>query len=109
VGLDEVWVALWAWLRFPVALLLLVAVLLVVYRFVPDTDRSLWSGTLGALVAVIAWAIASLVFSFYLANFADHGLAYGSLGTTVGLLFYLYLSASAVLGAEVNAAAFRSC
>jgi membrane protein len=109
-GLDEVWVALWAWLRFPVALLMLVAVLSVVYRFVPDTDRSLWSGTLGALFAVIVWAIASLVFSFYLGNFADHGLTYGSLGTAVGLLFYLYLSASAVLlGAEVNAAAFRSC
>jgi membrane protein len=105
-----VWVGLWAWLRFPVALLLLVAVLSVVYRFVPDTDRSLWSGTLGALFAVIVWAIASLVFSFYLANFADHGLTYGSLGTAVGLLFYLYISASAVLlGAEVNAAAFRSC
>jgi membrane protein len=104
-GLDEVWVALWAWLRFPVALLLLAAVLSVVYRFVPDTDRSFWSGTPGALFAVIVWAIASLVFSFYLANFADRGLTYGSLGTAVGLLVYLYLSAFVVLlGAEVNAA-----
>jgi membrane protein len=57
---------------------------------------------------VVAWAIASLGFSFYLANFADRGLTYGSLGTAVGLLFYLYLSASAVLlGAEVNAAVHR--
>jgi membrane protein len=108
-GLDEVWVALWAWLRFPVALLLLAAVLSVVYRFVPDTDRSLWSGTLGALFAVIVWAIASLVFSFYLANFADRGLTYGSLGTAVGLLVYLYISAFVVLlGAEVNAAIWQS-
>ena len=38
--LDEAWVALWGWLRFPVALLLLAAVLSVVSRFVPDTDRS---------------------------------------------------------------------
>ena len=108
-GLDEAWVALWAWLRFPVALVLLAAVLSVVYRFVPDTDRSIWSETLGALFAVIAWAIASLGFSFYLANFADRGLTYGSLGTAVGLLVYLYLSASVVLlGAEINAAAYRS-
>jgi membrane protein len=104
-GLDEAWVALWAWLRFPVALVLLAAVLSVVYRFVPDTDRSIWSGTPGALFAVVAWAIASLGFSFYLANFADRGLTYGSLGTAVGLLVYLYLSASVVLlGAEINAA-----
>jgi membrane protein len=107
-GLDEAWVALWAWLRFPVALVLLAAVLSVVYRFVPDTDRSIWSGTPGALFAVIAWVIASLGFSFYLANFADRGLTYGSLGTAVGLLVYLYLSASVVLlGAEINAAVYH--
>ena len=107
-GLDEAWVALWRWLRFPVAFLLLAAVLSVVYRFLPATDRSFWSATPGALFAVIAWAIASLGFSFYLANFANRGLTYGSLGTAVGLLVYLYLSASVVLlGAEINAAVYR--
>ena len=104
-GLDEAWVALWAWLRFPVALFLLAAVLSIVYHVVPDTDRSFWSATPGALFAVMMWAITSLGFSFYLANFADRGLTYGSLGTAVGLLVYLYLSASVVLlGAEINAA-----
>ena len=107
-GLDEAWVALWGWLRFPAALILLTAVLAVVYHFVPDTDRSFWSATPGALFAVIAWTIASLGFSYYLANFADRGLTYGSLGTAVGLLVYLYLSASVVLlGAEINAAVYR--
>jgi membrane protein len=107
-GLDEAWVALWAWLRYPVALFLLGVVLSVVYRFVPDTNRSYWSATPGALFAVIAWAITSLGFSFYLANFADRGLTYGSLGTAVGLLIYLYLSASVVLlGAEINAAVYH--
>ena len=37
----------------PVALFLLAVVLSVVYRFVPDTDRSFWSATPGALFAVI--------------------------------------------------------
>jgi membrane protein len=106
--LDEAWVALWGWLRFPAALFLLAAVLSVVYRIVPDTDRSFWSATPGAVFAVIAWTIASLGFSFYLANFADRGLTFGSLGTAVGLLVYLYLSASVVLlGAEINAAVYR--
>jgi membrane protein len=107
-GLGEAWVALWAWLRYPVALFLLAVVLSVVYHFVPDTHWSFWSATPGALFAVIAWAIASLGFSFYLANFADRGLTYGSLGTAVGLLIYLYLSALVVLlGAEINAAAYH--
>ena len=64
---------------------------------------------LGAALAVVAWAIASVGFSIYLANFADYGVTYGSLGAAVGLLFYLYLSATIVLaGAEVNAAIHRS-
>ena len=107
-GLDEAWVALWGWLRYPVALFLLAAVLSVVYRFVPDADRSFWSATPGAAFAVIAWPIASLGFSFYLANFAGRGLTYGSLGTAVGLLVFLYISASMVLlGAEINEAVYR--
>jgi membrane protein len=107
-GLGEVWVALWAWLRYPVALFLLAVVLSVVYHFVPDTHWPFWSATPGALFAVIAWAIASLGFSIYLANFAARGLTYGSLGTAVGLLIYMYLSALVVLlGAEINAAAYH--
>jgi membrane protein len=107
-GLDEEWVALWGWLRFPAALFLLAAVLSVVYRFVPDTDRSFWSATPGAAFAVIAWPIASLGFSFYLSNFAGRGLTYGSLGTAVGLLVFLYISAWLVLlGAEINGAVYR--
>jgi membrane protein len=62
----------------------------------------------GAAFAVALWAISSIGFSFYLANFANYGLTYGSLGAAVGLLFYLYLSASVVLlGAEVNAAIYH--
>ena len=107
-GLDEAWVALWGWLRYPVVLLLLASVLSVVYRFVPDADRSFWSAMPGAICAVIAWPIASLGFSLYLSNFAGRGLTYGSLGTAVGLLVYLYISAWIVLlGAEINDAVHR--
>jgi membrane protein len=108
-GFGEAWVALWGWLRFPVALFLLATVLSVVYRFVPDADRPFRFATPGAVFAAIAWPIASLGFSFYLSNFASRGLTYGSLGTAVGLLVYLYLSAVVVLlGAEINAAVYRT-
>jgi membrane protein len=108
-GFGEAWVALWGWLRFPVALFLLATVLSVVYRFVPDADRPFRFATPGAVFVAIAWPIASLGFSFYLSNFASRGLTYGSLGTAVGLLVYLYLSAVVVLlGAEINAAVYRT-
>jgi membrane protein len=109
VGLDEVFVTLWGWLRFPIALALLAVVLSLVYRFGPDAKQRFRSVGVGAAFAVVLWAITSVGFSFYLANFANYGVTYGSFGAAVGLLFYLYLCASVVLlGAEVNAAIYHS-
>jgi membrane protein len=108
VGLDELFVFLWGWLRFPVALLLLVIVLSVVYRYGPDAKQRYRSIVLGAALAVVAWAISSVGFTVYLATFANYGVTYGSLGAAVGLLLYLYLSASVVLlGAEAKAAIYH--
>jgi membrane protein len=109
VGLDELFVSLWRWLRFPVALFLLTVVFSVVYRFGPDARQRFRTVILGAALAVVLWAISSVGFSFYLANFADYGVTYGSLGAVVGLLFYLYLTASVVLlGAQVNAVIYHA-
>ncbi len=108
VDLDELFVRLWGWLRFPVALLLLTVVLSVVYRFGPNAKQRFRSVVPGAALSVVLWAISSVGFSFYLANFADYGVTYGSIGAAVGLLFYLYLCASVVLlGAELNAAIYH--
>jgi membrane protein len=105
VNLDELFVRLWGWLRFPVALLLLAVVLSVVYHFGPNARQRFRSVVPGAALSVVLWAISSVGFSIYLAKFANYGATYGSLGAAVGLLLYLYLCASVVLlGAELNAA-----
>jgi membrane protein len=104
-GMRALFVTLWAWLRFPLALVLLWVVLTVVYRYSSSVTLPWTSVMLGAALAVLAWAVASVVFSVYLANFANFGVTYGSLGAAVGLLVYLNLTASIVLaGAELNAA-----
>ena len=108
VGLDEVVAILWAWLRLPVAMSLLAIVLTLVFRFAPNVNQSYRLVIPGAVLAVIVWPITSLGFSIYLANFADYGVTYGSLGAAIGLLLYLYLSACVVLaGAEINATIYR--
>ena len=94
VNLDELFVRLWGWLRFPVALLLLGVVLSVIYHFGPNARQRYRSVVPGAALSVVLWAITSVGFSVYLANFANYGATYGSIGAAVGLLFYLYLCAS---------------
>jgi membrane protein len=104
LGLRELFVFLWGWLHYPVALVLLWVALSFIYRYSPTVTMPVRSVWLGAALAVGAWAITTVGFSVYLANFADFGITYGSLGAAVGLLVYLNLSASIVLaGAELNA------
>jgi membrane protein len=105
LGLRELFVFLWGWLHYPVALVLLWVALSFIYRYSPTVTMPVRYVWLGAALAVGAWAITTVGFSVYLANFADFGVTYGSLGAAVGLLVYLNLSASIVLaGAELNAA-----
>jgi membrane protein len=104
VGLDEVFISLWTWLRLPVALVLIMLAVSIIYWAIPNVNHRYRLITPGAALAVISWVIASLGFSFYLANFANYSVIYGSLGAAFALLLYFDISAIVLLfGAEVNA------
>lgn len=107
-GMGEVFVTLWTWLRLPVAILLLMLALALIYKAFPNVKQPLRSIIPGAVLAVIVWIAASLGFSYYLSNLANYSATYGSLGTVIALLFYLFLSSAVLLlGAEVNAEIYR--
>ncbi len=85
--------------------LLVLTALGILYRFGPNTKgrRDPWL-TFGAVLAALAWAVASVGFSYYLANFGSYNRVYGSIGAVIALLMWLYLSAySVLLGAALNA------
>lgn len=60
--------------------------------------------SLGLLVAVVLWVLATRAFMLYLANFPSYNRVYGSIGAVVVMLMWLYVSAySVLLGAAVDA------
>lgn len=104
VGLEQLFVTLWAWLRWPAALLLMMLALAIIYWAAPNVSHGFSLITPGAVVAVLVWIGASIAFDFYVRNFADYNATYGSIGAIVVLLLYFFLSAAVLLfGAEVNA------
>jgi membrane protein len=104
IGLGPLFVTLWAWLRLPVAILLLVVVVALVYYLFPNVDQPFRFITPGSVLAVVVWIAASFGFSFYVSNFASYSATYGSLGAVIVLLLYFFVSAAVLLfGAEVNA------
>ena len=96
--------------RWPLLFAGNVAVLVVFYRYGPDRKvgdpRSLWPGS---LLAGLVWLGVSLLFSWYVANYAHYDRTYGSLGTIVGFMMWLWLGVMVVLfGAELNAEVERA-
>jgi membrane protein len=90
---------------WPILALAVVFAIGVLYRYGPSRApaRKRWV-SVGAVVATVLWVVASLIFSFYVANFADYNKTYGSLGAIIILLLWFYVSAFAVLlGAELDA------
>jgi membrane protein len=85
--------------KWPILLLALL------YRFGPSRDQSHWRWiTWGSILAVLLWLAASLLFSWYAANFGSYNKTYGSLGAVVSFMTWIWLSSIAVLiGAVLNA------
>ena len=103
-GLQQVVVTIWAWLRWPVAVFLMVLAVAVFYYVTPDVEQEFRFITPGSVIAVLTWIAASLGFGYYVQNFADYSATYGSIGAIIVLLMYFYLSAAVLLfGAELNA------
>jgi membrane protein len=84
-----------------VAFLFMFAIFLLLYKFVPNVKtqwRHIW---LGALLAAVFFELARSLFLFYLANFANYQIIYGSITSIIVLLIWIYYSSLIIiLGAE---------
>ena len=83
---------------------------MVFYRYGPDRRRGDPCSVLpGSVLAGAVWLTVSLLFSWYVANYAHYDRTYGSLGTIVGFMIWLWLGVMVVLyGAELNAEVERT-
>ena len=90
--------------RWPILALAVMTALTVLYRYGPSRNQARWNWvSWGAAAATLLWIIASALFSWYAANFANYNKTYGSVGAIVGLLMWFYITAYVVLlGAEMN-------
>jgi membrane protein len=77
--------------------LLAFLLIMLLYKFIPS-NRPRWKDIWpGALMATISVEIIRFGFVFYIKNFSQYNLVYGSIGAVIALLAYIYLSAWALL------------
>jgi len=75
-----------------------------IYRFAPSHGRQFNFINAGAVIASVLILAATYGFSFYLSRFSSYNKLYGSIGTMIALMIWLYLLAFVIiLGFEINA------
>jgi membrane protein len=84
-----------------IAFLLMLAIFILLYKFVPNAKtrwRDVWPG---AMLAAVFFEIARTLFIFYLEHFANYQAIYGTVSSIVILMVWIYYSAFIlILGAE---------
>ncbi|GAA5144054.1 YihY/virulence factor BrkB family protein [Nocardioides marinquilinus] len=110
IGLGDTTVLVFQIVKWPVLAGLVVVIVALLYYFTPNVrqPRFRWI-SVGAVVAILAWALLSVAFGFYVANFSSYDKTYGALGGVIAFLLWLWLTNIALLlGAELDAEIERS-
>jgi membrane protein len=105
IGLGSESVTVFNIVKWPVIVLVLLAILGVLYYVGPNVrQRSFPWITPGGVLALVVWAAASALLGFYAAKFGSYQKTYGTLAGVILFLVWLWVSNIALLlGAELNA------
>jgi membrane protein len=105
VGAGSAAVTAWDIAKWPVIALVVITMFSILYYAAPNVKQPGFKWiTVGGVVALVLWLVASALFAIYVASFSSYNKTYGALGGVVAFLVWLWISNIAVLlGAELNA------
>lgn len=90
-------------LKFMVLLLVFYFTTAFIFRFAPAVHDKWHFFSIGSQVAGLLITLSFYLFSFYLTNFASYNKLYGSIGTLIGLMLWLFITSLIILiSFEIN-------
>jgi len=107
--LGDEFMVVWNVARWPAALLFMIVTVALIFYLAPDANQPFRWITPGGVIGIVLWVLASVAFNLYLSSdFNTYDKTYGSIGTVIVLLLYLYISSLTILfGATLNATLVR--
>jgi membrane protein len=105
IGLDHAAQTVWAVAKWPVILVFVMLAVAILYYATPNVQQPKFRWlSIGSIIAIVAWALASLGFGVYVSNFGSYNKTYGALTGVVVFLLWLWLTSLVLLfGAELDA------
>lgn len=90
--------------RWLLIVMLFFSILAVIYRFAPATTKRWKFITAGSTFATLLMILVTLGFSYFVNNFVNYNQIYGSIGTILILMLFIYFNSFILLvGFELNA------
>jgi membrane protein len=103
-GLAEFTWQGWDILRYAVAILMMILVFILLFRFSPCIKVRWRNAMPGAIFTTAGWLLVSWLFAWYTNHFWNLSRIYGSIGGIIGLMVWLFISAQLIImGGEINA------
>ena len=104
IGLGSTAVTVWGIAKWPVILVVVIVTVALLYWGTPNVRQPKFRWiSVGAVLAIVVWIIASALFGLYVANFSSYGSTYGSLAGVIVFLLWLWITNLALLfGAELD-------
>lgn len=104
IGLGDAFEVVWNIAQWPIIVAFLIVAMANIYYFAPDVEQKWKWITPGSIFAILAWILVSLGFSYYVGQFGSYNKVYGSIGTFIVLMTWMYLMGFVILvGGEINA------
>lgn len=104
VNLSNVFVLLWPYIHWSIAIGFTVLAVEALYFLAPNVKQRFLATLPGAILAVGCWLALSYLLGMYFRHFANFNKTYGTMGAAIALMTWLYWTGFAMLlGAELNA------
>ncbi|MFH9199426.1 YihY/virulence factor BrkB family protein [Streptomyces anulatus] len=105
LGMGDTAMTVWSIAKWPVLVVLVTIMLALLYWAAPNAKgRGFKFVSLGSLLALLIWMVASAAFAFYVANFGSYNKTYGALAGVIIFLVWLWITNLAILlGLELDA------
>ena len=104
LGISSSFKNVWNYFRYCIVVIIMVSIFASIYHFIPCRKLT-WKEVLpGSIFTAIGWIICSEAFSYYVNNFNNYSMLYGSIGAVIILMTWLFLiSILLLVGGEINA------
>lgn len=103
VDLSEVFVLLWPYIEWTVAIGFAIFAVEALYFLAPNVKQRFRATLPGAVLAVSFWTMLSYLLGLYFRHFGNFNKTYGALGAAIALMIWFYWTGFGMLvGAELN-------